>query len=564
METAQLKVTRADPSPQSQGDGEMVIKSKRRLIKRGGRRNKKSNVFNSETWTIYQSNIRGYVSKCVSFENIISNISPSLIVLNETQFRNQKKMKIPGFNSFTRNRQGKCMGGISTSVANKDSKHTLKVAEGANEDEFLITRHSQFVAPINCVNIYGEQEGRCSKDDIENRWNRILNEIIKIEAKDEFVLLLGDLNKHVGDCIEGNHDKVTFGGQLIRNMLSTEKYILINGSKKAVGGPFTRYDPSDPACNEKKSCLDLFIISKELMKYVDNLTIDSNLIITASRPVSRNKLVYPDHYSSLLVFKNIPLKTSQSCTGPKFTLWNTNKEGGWKKYKTLSEDNSKFKEVAEDMNANPDELMTKISKELNRIKYISFGKVKIRKKPKVNKVLEQLQEEKIKCFEEMDDNEERNDKVQSIEKEMAKNLLMHQRVNFEKELENMKEMRKTKGKAAVIFNLKEKIVGEKKSVQEATVLIDHESKKEVYTPEEIKRVSIEYCQKLLTNREPKAEYKEDLELKKDIHRIRMEENIANDVEFSNELFQNSLNMLEKKTGSKYAFILKSGVSLKNA
>ena len=374
----------------------------------GGRRNKdrKSKVCDSDTWTIYHSNIRGYGSKCVSLTNIVSSIQPSVILLNETHFRNQKKMRIQGFNSFTRNRQNKYMGGISTSVTNKDAKDTLKVAEGANDDEFLITRHSQFVTPINCVNIYGEQEGRSSKEDIENRWNRIINEIVKIEAKGELVLIAGDLNKHVGDIIDGNNDKVTFGGQLVRNMLKSEKYQLINGSKKVVGGPYTRYDPSDPSCDAKKACLDLFIVSTELMKYVEKLVIDSKMTITASRPVSRTKLVYPDHYSSLLVFKNLPLKNSQVNPGPKFTLWNTNKEGGWEKYKMLTEENTKFNEVAEDVHSDPDELMTKISKELNRVKYVSFGKVKIRQKPKVNKVIEQLQEEKIKCFEDLVEGDE--------------------------------------------------------------------------------------------------------------------------------------------------------------
>ena len=49
-------------------------------------------------------------------------------------------MKIEGYNSFTRNRQTKCMGGISTSVQNKDAMHTLKVKEGDVDEEFIITR----------------------------------------------------------------------------------------------------------------------------------------------------------------------------------------------------------------------------------------------------------------------------------------------------------------------------------------------------------------------------------------------------------------------------------------
>ena len=92
-------------------------------------------------------------------------------------------------------------------------------------------------------------------------------------------------------------------------------------------------------------------------------------------------------------------------------------------------------------------------------------------------------------------------------------------------------MEKKKGRSALIFNLKEKVVGAKKVGQEATVLIDPVSKEEVNTPSEIKRVSIEYCQNLLTNRDPKEEFIEDLDLKKMIHNVRMEEDIEDDIQF---------------------------------
>ena len=71
------------------------------------------------------------------------------------------------------------------------------------------------------INIYGEQEGRRGNDDVQNRWNRIMSEVIKIEAKEELTVICGDLNKKVGDVVDGNHTKVTFGGQLIRNMLES-------------------------------------------------------------------------------------------------------------------------------------------------------------------------------------------------------------------------------------------------------------------------------------------------------------------------------------------------------
>ena len=231
----------------------------------------------------------------------------------------------------------------------------------------------------------------------------------------------------------------------------------------------------------------------------------------------------------------------------------------------MTDENTKFDEVAKDTSEEPDMMMKKIDKELNRIKYISFGKVKIRQKPKGNKELENLQLQKVKCFEDyMNDTTDMDEKVKVIDNNIAKNLLQQQRKNVEKELISMKEIQKNKGRSALVFKLKEKVVGAKKVSQEATVIIDPKSKKEVNTPVEIKRVSIEYCQNLLTNREPKPEFTDDLEMKYIIHRMRMMEEVKDDIQFSQELFNKSLNILKKKAGGKYDSLTKCGQSLKAA
>ena len=117
-------------------------------------------------------------------------------------------------------------------MINADFKDCLKVAEGKSSNEYIITRHSEFLTPINVINVYGEQENRNSASSIEDNWNAIVEEIFKIESKGEVFLLLGDLNKHVGDLIEGNHDKVTAGGKLVRDFLSNNEYILVNERQK--------------------------------------------------------------------------------------------------------------------------------------------------------------------------------------------------------------------------------------------------------------------------------------------------------------------------------------------
>ena len=68
---------------------------------------------------------------------------------------------------------------------------------------------------------------------------------------------------------------------------------------------------------------------------------------------------------------------------------------------------------------------------------------------------------------------------------------------------------------------------------------------------------------LLTNRKPSKEYERDVELKSIVHEKRMNEQLENDVEFTEEIFEDTLKLLHKK-GEKYNFIVKAGKSLHNA
>ena len=83
-----------------------------------------------------------------------------------------------------------------------------------------------------------------------------------------------------------------------------------------------------------------------------------------------------------------------------------------------------------------------------------------------------------------------------------------QKEAFEAELKGIRDTKSCRGRGAAIFQIKDKVVGKKTSAPEAVVLTDPVTKLEVNTPDEIKRVSLEYCSKLLTNREPKKEYSE--------------------------------------------------------
>ena len=119
--------------------------------------------------------------------------------------RVKKKVHLEGYESFGRNRSNSDGGGIATLVKKSIANFALKAGEGSDTDEYLITRLSKFSPPLNIINVYEKVESRCTKDEIEERWCRLVAEVRKIENRKESFLLVGDMNRHLGDIVEGNH-----------------------------------------------------------------------------------------------------------------------------------------------------------------------------------------------------------------------------------------------------------------------------------------------------------------------------------------------------------------------
>ena len=162
------------------------------------------------------TNIRGVDSKVQSLGTILNIIKPSVLTVNETFFENNRKLNLQGFLSFTLNRKYESGGGISSSINECDRLNTLKVYEGNKGHQILITRHSQFIIPINAKNVYCVVESRNTNDKLNNCWEEMLDQVKKVEAKRELLVIIGDFNVHIGDIIDGNNVKRSHGGRLIK------------------------------------------------------------------------------------------------------------------------------------------------------------------------------------------------------------------------------------------------------------------------------------------------------------------------------------------------------------
>ena len=84
------------------------------------------------------------------------------------------------------------MGGIATAIRNDEKQLCLKVEEGEENDDFIITRHGQFSKPINICNAYGEQEGRNQTMKLKNTGlkSAIISKLLKKEMKKLFLLVI--------------------------------------------------------------------------------------------------------------------------------------------------------------------------------------------------------------------------------------------------------------------------------------------------------------------------------------------------------------------------------------
>ena len=110
---------------------------------RGGKVQAKALQDDRTEFKVLHSNCHGFISKQPSIDDIILNKSPDVYLFNETALKGRRKISIKNYFSFGKNRE-KHMGGVATVVANHLRQHAVKVAEGREGDEYLITSYPSY------------------------------------------------------------------------------------------------------------------------------------------------------------------------------------------------------------------------------------------------------------------------------------------------------------------------------------------------------------------------------------------------------------------------------------
>ena len=80
--------------------------------------------------------------------------------------------------------------------------------------------------------IYAPKEDEEKKEKIKEMHEKIVEEVIKGQERNQKIVLMGDFNSKVGEKIEGNHMEVSKGGKLLLKMLEKNK---MEGDSKQLG-----------------------------------------------------------------------------------------------------------------------------------------------------------------------------------------------------------------------------------------------------------------------------------------------------------------------------------------
>ena len=149
---------------------------------------------------------------------------------------------------------------------------------------------------------------------------------------------MGDMNRSIGNDeygIKDNKDKISKGGQMIRELVKDKSYTILNNMDTTQNGTWTWIDRQD---RRTKSCLDLAIASDSLLPYVTLVWVDRERKFTPRRVLrskKKIKTIFTDHFPVKVVISGIPRRKEETKTKP---TWNLGKPGGWDKYEKLTND----------------------------------------------------------------------------------------------------------------------------------------------------------------------------------------------------------------------------------
>ena len=106
-------------------------------------------------FSIIGANANGLNAKKETFFNIINQLSPSVITIQETKMRTIGQIRIPGYQNFEKIRSNKAGGGLLTSVL--EDINPVLISTAKDDLEILTVEADLGPEKVRIINGYGPQ-----------------------------------------------------------------------------------------------------------------------------------------------------------------------------------------------------------------------------------------------------------------------------------------------------------------------------------------------------------------------------------------------------------------------
>ena len=332
------------------------------------------------------SNARGIRSKVHSLNSVLDTEKPDVLAIVESQLAGNYNLRIDGYSRQVKRNRSKKGGGILVSTRDSSDLEMILISNNESHEQICVEISSKNEKFRLCV-AYGLQESRSSEDDIDDWYYNLEKTVAENEEKP--LLIVGDLNAHIGNDDEGIHyntSHINSNGRSLREMVQRRNLEIINGTDRC-DGKWTRIDPSGD-----KSIIDYIIANDQMSEKVINMKIDEDGQHTLTRYRKLNgdtKEIPTDHYT-ILTKVNI-MKTYRK--PEKIVKWNISSKEGLAKFNTLTT-NVQMKEKWEDDGEHVDIKYNRWTKQIRSLMYQSFKRITVKDQHKSSKVKNMIKDKK--------------------------------------------------------------------------------------------------------------------------------------------------------------------------
>ncbi len=318
------------------------------------------------------NNVRGVKSKLTTIKRIIQEEEPVMVALMETKMREGENFQLPGYKikRVDRDEEG---GGVLIAFKETLSDIWICTREYKQHDcEMVWIKMENTKIKIKIGVVYMPQESRTHLEVLKKIYEEIETEIKEAAENGYSLLLTGDFNCKVGDCIKGNTSEVTKGGRIFNSIIKRNKLALGN-AQSICEGLWTRID------GLQKSVIDYVVMFEDDLCILEQMEIDES---KSSTPyyieTSTNERKYTDH---CMIMGSINMKVKETIQPTYVKIMG---EKGWSKFRKEIKE-KKISELIDERCVKTS--YTEWSKAVLKIKNTCSRKAKIRRTWKVNRKL---------------------------------------------------------------------------------------------------------------------------------------------------------------------------------